>query len=152
MERLLVQFGGGGFNGVLITVLDCRHWRRPIGPRPLARGFVTYGTDSGHQNAPGVPLQAFALNDEALTNFAYAAYKKVRDVAVELMKRRYGRGPGKLYFFGVPKAGARASPWPSASRRFRRHLQPRAGHQLGRPAGGRHARRRGAVRRRLAWP
>jgi feruloyl esterase len=70
-----VQFGGGGFNGVLITGL---------GLPPLARGFVTYGTDSGHQNAPGVPLQAFALNDEALTNFAYASYKKVRDLAVVL--------------------------------------------------------------------
>src|SRR5262245_41189895 len=69
------------------------------------RGFVTYGTDSGHQNAPGVPLQAFALNDEALENFAYASYKKVRDVAVELMKRRYGAGPKKLYFVGSSEGG-----------------------------------------------
>jgi len=27
------------------------------------------------------------LNDEALVNFAHASYKKVRDVAVEVMKR-----------------------------------------------------------------
>ena len=36
------------------------------------------------------------------------------------------------------------------SGRLRRHFQPRAGDQLGRAAGGRHARRRRAVRRRLA--
>ena len=69
------------------------------------RGFVTAGTDSGHANAPGVPLQQFALNDEALENFAHASYKKVRDVAVELMKRRYGKGPDKAYFMGSSEGG-----------------------------------------------
>jgi hypothetical protein len=100
-----VQFGGGGFNGVLITGLGLPPSARPDRPSPLGRGYVTYGTDSGHQNAPGVPLQAFALNDEALENFAYASYKKVRDVAVELMKRRYGAGPKKLYFVGSSEGG-----------------------------------------------
>jgi hypothetical protein len=100
-----VQFGGGGFNGVLITGLALPPSGRPDRPSPLARGYVTYGTDSGHQNAPGVALQAFALNDEALTNFAYAAYKKVRDVAVSLMRRRYGRAPQKLYFVGSSEGG-----------------------------------------------
>jgi hypothetical protein len=103
-----VQFGGGGFNGVLITGLGYPPSGRADLPAPLARGFVTYGTDSGHQNAPGVPLQAFALNDEALTNFAYASYKKVRDVAVELMRRRYGRAPARLYFVGSSEGGREA--------------------------------------------
>lgn len=100
-----VQYGGGGFNGVLITGLAMPPAARPDRPHPLSRGYVTYGTDSGHQNAPNVPLQAFALNDEALVNFSHASYKKVRDVAVELMKRRYGRGPEKLYFFGSSEGG-----------------------------------------------
>jgi feruloyl esterase len=100
-----VQFGGGGFNGVLVTGLGLPPLAPADSPSPLARGFVTYGTDSGHQNAPGVPLQAFALNDEALTNFAYASYKKVRDVAVALMQRRYGRAPAKLYFVGFSEGG-----------------------------------------------
>jgi Tannase and feruloyl esterase len=100
-----LQFGGGGFNGVLITGLGLPVLTPPDRPSPLARGFVTYGTDSGHQSAPGVPLQAFALNDEALTNFAYASYKKVRDVAVALMQRRYGRGPAKVYFIGSSEGG-----------------------------------------------
>jgi hypothetical protein len=52
---------------------DHRAWALALGPpgqagAPLLRGFATYGTDSGRQNAPGVRLQAFALNDEALIN------------------------------------------------------------------------------------
>ena len=100
-----LQYGGGGFNGVLINGLSLTPSARPDRPGPLARGYVTYGTDSGHQNAPGVPLQAFALNDEALVNFAHASYKKVRDVAVDLMQRRYGAVPRKLYFFGSSEGG-----------------------------------------------
>ena len=100
-----VQFGGGGFNGVLIAGLGLPPLAPADRPSPLAQGFVTYGTDSGHQNAANAPLQVFALNDEALTNFAYAAYKKVRDVAVVLMQRRYGRAPAKLYYVGFSEGG-----------------------------------------------
>jgi hypothetical protein len=99
------QYGGAGFNGVLISGLGLPAAARPDVPAPLMRGYATYGTDSGHQNAPGVPLHAFALNDEALANFAYASYKKVRDVAVELMKRRYGSAPKYRYFFGYSEGG-----------------------------------------------
>jgi len=100
-----VQYGGGGFNGTLITGLGLVAAAPYEKPSPLAQGFVTVGTDSGHQNQPGQPPQVFALNDEALVNFAHASYKKVRDVSVELMKRAYGRGPDKLYFAGSSEGG-----------------------------------------------
>ena len=100
-----LQYGGGGFNGVLITGLSLVPAARYDEPAPLARGFVTVGTDSGHQNKPGEPPQAFALNDEALLNFAHASYKKVRDVSVAVMKQAYGRGPEKLYFMGSSEGG-----------------------------------------------
>ncbi|HSW24106.1 MAG TPA: tannase/feruloyl esterase family alpha/beta hydrolase, partial [Burkholderiaceae bacterium] len=100
-----LQYGGGGFNGVLISGLGLLPAAPFDKPSPLAQGFVTVGTDSGHQNQPGQPPQAFALNDEALLNFAHASYKKVRDVSVELMKRAYGRGPDKLYFVGSSEGG-----------------------------------------------
>lgn len=100
-----VQYGGGGFNGVLISGLALLPAARFGDPAPLAQGFATVGTDSGHQNKPGEPPQTFALNDEALVNFAHASYKKVRDVSVELMKRAYGRGPEKLYFVGSSEGG-----------------------------------------------
>jgi feruloyl esterase len=100
-----VQYGGGGFNGTLITGLSLLPAARFDEAAPLARGYATYGTDSGHQTQPGQPPQAFALNDEALVNFAHASYKKVRDVAVALMQSAYGRGPSRLYFIGSSEGG-----------------------------------------------
>jgi hypothetical protein len=100
-----VQYGGGGFNGVLVSGLGLVPAARFDTPSPLAQGYVTVGTDSGHQNQPNMPPQAFALNDEALVNFAHASYKKVRDVSVELMQRAYARGPEKLYFVGSSEGG-----------------------------------------------
>jgi len=100
-----VQYGGGGFNGVLINGLALLPSGLFDGPVPLAQGYVTYGTDSGHQIKPGEAPQTFALNDEALLNFSHASYKKVRDVAVAMMKRSYGRGPVKLYFAGSSEGG-----------------------------------------------
>ena len=82
-----LQYGGGGFNGVLITGLGLPAAYPFDLPSPLARGFVTYGTDSGHETKPGELPQVFALNDEAFENFAHRAYKKVRDAAVALMVR-----------------------------------------------------------------
>ena len=100
-----VQFGGGGFNGVLITGLALVPGQRYDSPAPLAKGFVTVGTDSGHQTKPGQPPMAFALNDEMLVNFAHAAYPKVRNVSVELMKAAYGKAPSHLYFVGSSEGG-----------------------------------------------
>ena len=100
-----VQYGGGGFNGVLITGLSLPPAHPFDKPSPLAQGFVTYGTDSGHQTKPGEEPPAFAVNDEAFANFAHLSYKKVRDVAVAIMKRAYGKGPDKLYFMGSSEGG-----------------------------------------------
>jgi len=100
-----VQYGGGGFNGVLISGLALVPAAPYDKPAPLAQGFVTVGTDSGHQNQPNQPPQLFALNDEALVNFAHASYKKVRDVSVALMQRAYGRAPQKMYFAGSSEGG-----------------------------------------------
>jgi feruloyl esterase len=103
-----VQYGGGGFNGTVISGEDLLPAARYDQPAPLALGYVTYGTDSGHEDRRGVPPQAFALNDEALENFAYASYKKVRDVAVALMKMSYGHAPRKMYFVGSSEGGREA--------------------------------------------
>lgn len=103
-----LQYGGGGFNGVLISGLGLVPAARFDRPSPLAQGFVTVGTDSGHQNQPNQPPQAFALNDEALLNFAHASYKKVRDVSVALVQRAYGRRPDRMYFMGSSEGGREA--------------------------------------------
>jgi feruloyl esterase len=79
----------------------------PGDPLPIARGYATFGTDSGHQASasPASEPGAFALNDEMLENFAYASYKKVRDVAVDLMRSVYGQAPRQLYYFGGSEGG-----------------------------------------------
>ncbi len=100
-----LQFGGGGFNGVLISGQALPPAARFDEPGPLASGYATVGTDSGHQNKPGEAPQAFAANDEAFVNFAHASYKKVRELSVAIMQRAYGRAPEKLYFMGSSEGG-----------------------------------------------
>lgn len=100
-----VQYGGGGFNGVLITGLDFLRDSPPDVPAPLMQGYATLGTDSGHQADALPEIQAFALNEEMLINFAFASYKKVHDVAVELMRGSYGRAPERFYYFGGSEGG-----------------------------------------------
>jgi hypothetical protein len=102
-----VQYGGGGFNGVLITGLDPLRDARLDTPVPVARGFATWGTDSGHDAAKLPEIQAFALNEEALENYAFASYKKVRDVAVEIARTRYGTAPRRVYYYGSSEAAAK---------------------------------------------
>jgi len=100
-----LQYGGGGFNGMLITGLALPPAYPYDKPAPLARGFVTYGTDSGHETKSGEPPQLFALNDEAFENFAHKSYKKVRDAARALVLRAYGKPPEKMYFMGSSEGG-----------------------------------------------
>src|SRR5262249_56217713 len=76
-NRKAVQYGGGGFNGVLITGLDPLRDARRDTPVPVARGFATWGTDSGHDNTKLTEIQAFALNAEALENFAFPSPNNV---------------------------------------------------------------------------
>jgi hypothetical protein len=102
-----LQYGGGGFNGSLITGLDPLRDNLPDAPLPLTRGYVTYGTDSGHQSSayPATEVAAFALNEEALANFAYASYKKVKDVAQLVVRAYYGQPVSHTYYFGGSEGG-----------------------------------------------
>jgi hypothetical protein len=103
-----VQYGGGGSNGVLITGLAPLRDARRDTPVPVARGFATWGTDSGHDNRKLAEPRAFALNDEALVNMAYASYKKTRDVGVRIAMAFYGRAPSRTYFYGGSEGGREA--------------------------------------------
>jgi hypothetical protein len=103
-----VQYGGGGSNGVLITGLNPLRDARRDTPVPVARGFATWGTDSGHQNEKLAEPRAFALNDEALINMAHAAYKKTHDVGIRIVRAFYDRAPAKMYFYGGSEGGREA--------------------------------------------
>lgn len=101
----VVQYGGGGLNGTLITGLAPLRDAPPTVATPIDQGYVTLGTDAGHQNQPTVDLQQFALNDEALRNHAEAAYKKTHDAALELISWYYARKPSRFYYFGASEGG-----------------------------------------------
>jgi hypothetical protein len=103
-----VQYGGGGSNGVLITGLAPLRDARRETPVPVARGFATWGTDSGHDNKKLPHPRAFALNDESLVNMAYAAYKKTHDVGVRTAQAFYDQAPAKIYFYGGSEGGREA--------------------------------------------
>ena len=100
-----VQYGGGGFNGTLVSGLNQLFNAKLEMPTPVADGYATWGTDSGHEAAKEPEIQAFALNDEALINFAYAAYKKTHDVGRRIAIAFYDRAPSKIYYFGGSEGG-----------------------------------------------
>ncbi len=96
-----VQFGGGGYNGSVPAATGNAPGAAPGTVAPLARGYATFASDSGHVGGNA----AFALSDEALINFGYAQMKKTRDVAVQLMIRRYGKAPVRTYWVGSSQGG-----------------------------------------------
>src|SRR5438105_4512380 len=64
----MLQLGGGGFDGEVVSPVGLAPAIAVIGaPYPIARGYVTVGSDSGH--AGGGIDASFALNDEQWRNF-----------------------------------------------------------------------------------
>ena len=91
--------GGGGLNGVVITAPGNKASGRfdPIPldrPYPISLGYVTFGSDSGHQN----PDTTFMRSDEALRNWGGDELKKTRDVALKIIQAAYGRAPTHVFF------------------------------------------------------
>ena len=91
-----MHFGGGGFNGMVVNGLGMRFPQPPNDPVPLARGYVTFGSDSGHTGNNA----AFGVNNEALLNFAYEQLKKTKDTAFYVIESYYGKLPRYSYFNG----------------------------------------------------
>jgi feruloyl esterase len=110
------QLGGGGMNGTIPGLTG----------NPFGQGFVTYGSDSGHQaggpgrgggrGGRGAPADGanasnpddWALNDEAIRNLGYMQLKKTHDAAMVLIERMYGGRPSFNYFIGSSQGGREA--------------------------------------------
>jgi hypothetical protein len=103
----LLQMGGGGFDGTLVNGLGGASNQIPSSPTPLALGYVTAGSDSGHESAGGFDGR-FALNAEAFANFGRLQIKKTHDVAAALIQKRYGTTPKHSYFIGGSQGGHEA--------------------------------------------
>jgi pimeloyl-ACP methyl ester carboxylesterase len=112
-----LQYGGGTFDGYIGKSDGLG--RTAMGLKkeatPLMQGYATFGSDGGHHrsyfplpDAINALSAGFARNAEMQRNFAGDALKKVHDVAVVLMERRYGRGPRRMYFIGGSTGGREA--------------------------------------------
>jgi feruloyl esterase len=69
----------------------------------LARGFATYGSDSGHQMG-----NDWVTNEEAIRNLGYLQMKKTHDAAMVILERVYGERPRFNYYFGASQGGREA--------------------------------------------
>jgi pimeloyl-ACP methyl ester carboxylesterase len=98
-----LHFGGGGYDGVLVTGLEQVRFGPENKPTPLREGYVTFGSDSGHAGSPADG--SFALNGEALDNFAGSQLKKTHDAALALIETHYGKRPARVYFDGNSQGG-----------------------------------------------
>jgi len=104
-----LMMGGGGFDGSVPAITGNISNGATDQPLPVARGYATFASDSGHQaNSFGSQDGTWGLNDEAVTNFGGDALKKTRDTAIYLIKARYGVAPGKSYFAGGSTGGREA--------------------------------------------
>ncbi len=106
-NRRVLQMGGGGYNGSLVTGLGGFTLQPANVDNPLKQGFVTVGTDGGHKSPPGFD-GSFGMDDEALRNFGKESVKKGHDAALAVIKRAYGRGPERWYFIGGSQGGHEA--------------------------------------------
>jgi pimeloyl-ACP methyl ester carboxylesterase len=102
-----VQLGGGGYDGTLVAATGHAALQPTDVPTPLKQGYVTLGSDGGHKGGPGFDGR-FGMNDEALLNYGKQSVKKTHDVAVEIIRKRYARAPGKFYFIGGSQGGHEA--------------------------------------------
>lgn len=110
----MLHIGGGGFDGVL-PFLGANGVGREMwadSPVPVARGYVVYGSDSGHSvpsanvdNWNDPDAADFSLNDEMLRNYAHEAIKKVHDAVLALVRHVYGCDPEHSYFAGTSNGG-----------------------------------------------
>jgi hypothetical protein len=112
-----LHYGGGTFDGYLAAANG--RGRTAVGLKsqatPLTRGYATFGSDSGHHHnyfplpdAINAVNSKFGRNAEMERNWGGDALKKVHDVAIQLIERRYGRPAKRTYFIGGSTGGREA--------------------------------------------
>ena len=112
-----VQFGGGSFDGWLGPTNGLKRTAVSVAsePGPLARGYATFGSDSGHHkhyfplpDALNSLSASFALNAEERRNYAQEGLKKTHDAAMAIMERGYGTRARRMFFLGGSTGGREA--------------------------------------------
>jgi len=103
----VLQMGGGGYDGSLVTALGPYTLQPPGEDTPLKLGYVTLGSNGGHRGGRGFDGR-FGLDDEALLNYGKQSIKKTHDVAMAIIRKAYGRAPRRFYFIGGSQGGHEA--------------------------------------------
>ncbi len=106
-NRRVVQMGGGGYDGSLVTGLTQYSNQAPGSDTPLKQGYVTLGSDGGHKGKAGFD-GTFGLDDEALLNYGKQSVKKAHDAAMAVIQKAYSRKPERFYFIGGSQGGHEA--------------------------------------------
>ena len=106
-NRRVLQMGGGGYNGTLVTGLAPYTLQPPNADTPLKQGFATVGSDGGHKGGPGFD-GTFGLDNEALLNYGKESVKKTHDAAMAVIQYAYRRAPERFYFIGGSQGGHEA--------------------------------------------
>jgi Tannase and feruloyl esterase len=102
-----LQFGGGGFDGSLVTATG-NYTAQPAGsPTALSQGWVTLGSDGGHQGGPGFD-GTFQLDEELFLNYGQWSVKKAHDAAYAVIRAAYEFEPEWSYFIGGSQGGHEA--------------------------------------------
>lgn len=102
-----LQFGGGGFDGSLVTATGAYTAQLDGTPTALSQGWVTLGSDGGHQGAAGFD-GTFQLDEELLRNFGQWSVKKAHDAAAVVIDAAYGDKADWSYFIGGSQGGHEA--------------------------------------------
>lgn len=93
--------GGGGFVG---AVTNQARAGLSAGPRPLARGYATAGTDTGHTGS--VVDATWALNNpQAEEDFAHRAVHRTAVVSKAIIREYYEEPLAHSYFLGCSRGG-----------------------------------------------
>jgi len=98
-----VMGGGGGFVGSV----ENQAARLNDGLSPLARGYATAGTDTGHI-ASGIDASWALNNQQAKENFAHRAVHRTTEVSKQIISEYYQGGIEYSYFLGCSRGGGQA--------------------------------------------
>lgn len=110
-----VQFGGGGFNGVIPPQVGGR-WQTDQAAKEFPhKGYATFSGDSGH-DASDLPYgpdldprrASFALNKEAFERYARYSVNETYVAAMKIIETHYGSAPKLKYFVGFSQGGKEA--------------------------------------------
>ncbi|WP_279717429.1 tannase/feruloyl esterase family alpha/beta hydrolase [Chelonobacter oris] len=102
-RKFLFQ-GGGGMDGFLAPAVGSIPFRGATALPALMRGYAVVSMDGGHRGRDA----AFAADQQARLDLAYAATGKVTAAAKQLIGKLYRSEPQKSYFMGCSNGGREA--------------------------------------------